>query len=61
MIEDDQDNFWISSCDYCHFGKEYGSNIYCTKRKEIKNVFDWCCHWQRKEKQQDELIFASMP
>ena len=59
-IIDEEDASWISSCEHCHFGKEYGSNMYCCKRKEVKYRFDWCSHWQKRESAQDEILFPTM-
>lgn len=59
IIELKDDISYLSSCEHCRYGKEYGSNMFCVKRKEIKYPFDWCSHWRKKKKLQNENIFSS--
>jgi hypothetical protein len=59
-IIDDENASWISSCEHCHYGKEFGSNMYCAKRKEVKYRFDWCSHWEKKENKPDDILFSTV-
>ena len=59
IIESKDDLLCLSSCEHCRYGKEYGSNIFCAKRKEIKYSFDWCSYWKKKRTLHDENIFPS--
>lgn len=60
IIDEEEDISWISTCEHCHFGKEFGSNMFCAKRKEVKYRFDWCSHWQKKEGKRNKKVFPSM-
>lgn len=42
-------DFFVSSCFHCMHSREWGKRIFCSKRKELKRLHDWCNKWEKKD------------